>query len=58
MADTGRLHWFQLKPPLKICMHHIQLTSGWAGDTYLVTVHIYGEREGVQKVAEYGQANV
>ena len=41
VADTGGLQWFQLKPPLKIC---IQLTSGWVGDTFVVMVQVKGFR--------------
>jgi len=44
VADTGELQWFQLKPPLKICARCIQLTSGRAGDTFVLTVKVKGFR--------------
>jgi len=44
VADTGGLQWFQMKPPLKICVCCIQLTSGCVGDTLLVTVQVKGFR--------------
>jgi len=42
VADIGGLQWFQ--PPLKICVCRIQLTSGQAGDTFIVTVQVKGFR--------------
>jgi len=40
---------FLLNPPLKICEHHIQLTSGWVEDTLLIT----DAGRGFRKFAEY-----
>ena len=42
VADTGGLQMFQLKHPLKICTCHVQLMSGRAGDTFVVTVQVKG----------------